>query len=154
MKNRTLLIFAAICVALVGFLIFMMRGNMDSSMMNDGLDMSTEFESSEGSPMVQVTLPETLSANAQIGKRAFDVKCAACHGTNAAGQNGVAPPLVHKIYEPSHHADFAFQRAAQNGVRSHHWGFGNMPPVEGITTAEIKFITAYVRELQRANGIN
>ncbi len=154
MKRRTLLIFAAICVALIGFLIFTMRGTMDGSMMNDGLDMSTDFKSSDGSAMVQVTLPETLSANAQIGKRAFDVKCAACHGANAAGQNGVAPPLVHKIYEPSHHADFAFQRAAQNGVRSHHWGFGNMPAIEGITTAEIKFITAYVRELQRANGIN
>ncbi|WP_430540810.1 c-type cytochrome [Planktotalea arctica] len=23
--------------------------------------------------------------------------CAACHGVNAVGQNGVAPPLVHKV---------------------------------------------------------
>jgi hypothetical protein len=65
----------------------------------------------------------------------------------------MGPPLVHKIYEPSHHADFAFQKAVQSGVRSHHWGFGNMPPVEGITAAEIAMIITYVRTLQVANGI-
>jgi hypothetical protein len=29
-----------------------------------------------------------------------------------------------------------------------------MPIIEGITRGDIKMITAYVRELQRANGIN
>jgi len=67
---------------------------------------------------------------------------------------GVAPPLVHKIYEPNHHGDMAFLMAARNGVRAHHWKFGNMPPVEGITDAEVITIVAYVRALQRANGIN
>ena len=108
----------------------------------------------QGSPMVEVRLPDTLSAQAQIGQRGFQAMCAECHGENAAGRNGMAPPLVHRIYEPSHHADAAFLRAAQNGVRAHHWNFGNMPPVEGITRAEITAITAYVRELQRTNGIN
>lgn len=98
-------------------------------------------------------MPTDLSANAQIGKRAFEAKCAECHGTNAAGQNGVAPPLVHKIYEPSHHSDMAFVLAARNGVRSHHWNFGNMPPVKGLTDADVKMITQFVRELQEANGI-
>lgn len=109
---------------------------------------------SEGEPIAAVTLPGELSGNAQIGKTAFEAKCATCHGVNAAGQNGVAPPLVHKIYEPSHHGDEAFWLAAQNGVRSHHWRFGNMPPVEGLTRGEVKLIVAYIRELQRANGIN
>ncbi|MGY3439695.1 MULTISPECIES: c-type cytochrome [unclassified Marinovum] len=108
----------------------------------------------EGGPIAQVTLPAELSANAEIGKRAFDAKCSACHGENAAGQNGVAPPLVHKIYEPSHHADMAFVLAAKNGVRSHHWKFGDMPPVEGLTQSDVMMIAAYVRELQQANGIN
>ena len=58
-----------------------------------------------------------LSQNAQIGQLGFEAKCAACHGLNAAGQDGVAPPLVHIIYEPSHHGDEAFQRAASLGVR-------------------------------------
>ncbi len=106
-----------------------------------------------GAPIVEVSLPAELSANAEIGKRAFEAKCAACHGANAAGHNGVAPPLVHKIYEPSHHADMAFVVAAQNGVRAHHWDFGNMPPIEGLTQGDVKMIITYVRELQRANGI-
>ena len=108
----------------------------------------------QGDPIVTVALPAELSANAQIGKRAFDAKCAVCHGANAAGQNGVAPPLVHKIYEPNHHSDMAFVIAAQNGVKSHHWKFGNMPPVEGLTNADVKYIARYVRELQKENGIN
>jgi mono/diheme cytochrome c family protein len=106
-----------------------------------------------GAPLVDVALPAELSAEAQIGARAFEAKCAVCHGENAAGQNGVAPPLVHRIYEPSHHADMAFVMAARNGVRSHHWTFGNMPPVEGLTDADLKAIVRYVRELQEANGI-
>lgn len=76
------------------------------------------------------------------------------HGADATGQEGVAPPLVHKIYEPSHHGDQAFFLAAKQGVRAHHWRFGDMPPVEGITDPEIERIVTYIRTLQRANGIN
>ncbi len=104
--------------------------------------------------IVAVNVPDTLSANAMIGKTAYQVKCATCHGENAAGKDGKAPPLVHKIYEPSHHGDEAFQRAAAIGVRSHHWPFGNMPPVDGLTRADVSMIVVYVRELQRSNGIN
>lgn len=100
-----------------------------------------------------VKLPDTLSPQAQIGKLGFDAKCATCHGANAAGQADIAPPLIHIIYEPSHHGDESFQRAAAQGVSGHHWPFGDMPPVEGVTTGDIKMITAYIRELQRANGI-
>lgn len=106
-----------------------------------------------GDPIANVTLPETLSETAQIGKTIFEAKCSACHGQNAAGQNGIAPPLVHRIYEPSHHSDMAFVLAAQNGVRAHHWNFGNMPPVEGLTEGDVKMVARYVRELQQANGI-
>lgn len=115
---------------------------------------TTNVSDSPGPATVDVTVPETLSANAEIGKVAFEAKCAVCHGANAAGQDGVAPPLVHKIYEPSHHGDAAFLLAAKNGVRAHHWRFGNMPAVEGVTDGDVKMIIAYVRELQRANGIN
>ncbi len=108
----------------------------------------------DGGPIVEVIIPAEFSTSAQIGKRVFDAACAACHGANAAGQSGVAPPLVHKIYEPSHHGDASFLLAAKNGVRAHHWQFGNMPPVEGLTDADVKMVVAYVRELQRANGID
>jgi mono/diheme cytochrome c family protein len=114
-------------------------------------DLSTV---AKGAPIAEVSIPTELSSNAQIGKRVFEAKCADCHGVNAAGQNGVAPPLVHKTYEPSHHGDGSFLLAAKNGVRAHHWRFGNMPPVEGLTDADVKMVVAYVRELQRANGIN
>lgn len=121
-----------------------------------GHDMSPPKTSdiAQGDPIVKVSLPVEYSGNGKIGKLAFEAKCAECHGANAAGQNGVAPPLVHKIYEPSHHSDMAFILAAKNGVRSHHWKFGNMPPVDGVTDGDVKMIAQYVRELQRANGIN
>ncbi len=107
----------------------------------------------EGAALVALTVPEDLSEQARIGKRGFDAICAACHGANAAGRNGMGPPLVHKIYEPSHHADAAFQIPVRGGVRAHHWRFGNMPPQKGLTDADVKAITRYVRELQLANGI-
>ncbi|MCA0961837.1 c-type cytochrome [Salipiger bermudensis] len=110
--------------------------------------------SQEGAAVVTVTRPSALTPQAELGKRAFDAVCAACHGENAAGKMGFGPPLVHKIYEPSHHGDMAFLVAAQQGVRAHHWEFGNMPPQPQLTQAEVKTIIAYVRELQRANGIN
>ena len=106
-----------------------------------------------GAPVIPVKVPAELSPLAQMGKTAFDAKCASCHGENAAGRNGKAPPLVHPYYRPGHHADAAFLLAAQNGVRAHHWRFGNMPPVKGVTPADIKAIVAYVRSLQKENGI-
>lgn len=106
-----------------------------------------------GEPLAEVILPATLSESAQIGKRVFENSCAACHGTNAAGQNGVAPPLIHPTYRPGHHSDFAFVMAAKNGVQSHHWDFGNMPPIPGLTDGDVKLIARYIRELQEANGI-
>ena len=107
-----------------------------------------------GTAIVTVAVPAALSEKAQTGKTIFDAKCAVCHGMNAAGQAEVAPPLVHKIYEPSHHGDESFQRAVALGVRGHHWPFGNMPPVAGLTRAEVAIVVSYVRALQRENGIN
>lgn len=106
-----------------------------------------------GPPLATVVVP-SLSAEEQTGEATYKARCASCHGVNAAGQDGIAPPLVHRIYEPGHHGDQAFLVAAQLGVRAHHWRFGNMPPVDGITEAEVASIVRYVRALQRANGIN
>ncbi|MCR9239046.1 MAG: cytochrome c [Alphaproteobacteria bacterium] len=109
--------------------------------------------SGTGAPLAQVTVPQLNDAET-AGRVLFDGNCAACHGTDAAGRDGIAPPLVHVLYEPSHHADIAFQRAVKLGVRAHHWRFGDMPPVEGVTETDVGKITTYVRALQRANGIN
>ena len=94
-----------------------------------------------------------LTAEQKTGRVLFDANCAACHGPNASGSDQ-GPPLVHKIYEPSHHGDMAFLLAARQGVRAHHWRFGNMPAIEGVADTEVIQITAYIRALQRANGIN
>ncbi|SHM58088.1 Cytochrome c [Paracoccus solventivorans] len=107
----------------------------------------------EGQALAVVTMPATLSPEAEVGQQAFAVNCASCHGTNAEGRAGTAPPLIHKIYEPGHHSDMAFVLAARNGVRAHHWPFGNMAPVPGLTDADLGGIIRFVREVQVANGI-
>ena len=104
------------------------------------------------SPSPAAVVAPALSAKAQAGREVFDARCALCHGNNAAGSSQ-GPPLVHRIYEPGHHQDFAFRNAVRNGVMAHHWQFGNMPPVPGLSDNDIEQLICYVRELQRANGI-
>lgn len=99
----------------------------------------------------EIIIPE-LSAEARIGEVAFNEICATCHGKNATGSDN-GPPLVHDIYNPGHHADAAFHLAVQRGVPTHHWRFGDMPPLPDVTKKEVTAIIAYVRELQVANGI-
>ena len=89
----------------------------------------------------------------QAGEARFNALCARCHGMAGRGTN-MGPPLVHKIYEPSHHADFAFMRAAMQGVRAHHWKFGNMPKISEATPDDVTQIIPYVRWLQRQAGID
>ena len=94
----------------------------------------------------------TVPAELQAGEAKFNAHCSACHGAQAAGtQQG--PPLVHKIYEPNHHGDAAFLRAAEFGVKAHHWEFGNMPKIEGVSSADVEQIIRYIRWLQRQAGI-
>ncbi len=107
----------------------------------------------ESSAMVAIQMPP-IEGNAAIGQRIFESACVACHGTNAVGVAGAGPPLIHVIYEPSHHADESFQRAVAMGVRSHHWRFGDMSPVTGLTREDVAMVIAYIREIQQANGIH
>ena len=114
-------------------------------------EYQTAVGDSDGDAQPAVAVP-ALSEQAQAGQQAFNTTCVLCHGVNAAGTNQ-GPPLVHKIYEPGHHGDFAFRSAVANGVPAHHWNFGNMLPVPGVSEADVENIICYVRELQRANGI-
>lgn len=93
-----------------------------------------------------------LSAAALMGKKGFDDNCAACHGANATGTD-VGPPLIHTYYNPGHHGDGAFQVAVAQGVRQHHWNFGNMPRQPQVSRDQARMIIRYVREMQAANGI-
>jgi mono/diheme cytochrome c family protein len=92
-------------------------------------------------------------AQALDGADLFDTHCSRCHGAGALGSDR-GPALVDRIYEPSHHPDAAFYVAVQRGVRAHHWHFGDMPRIGGLTNAEVTAIIGYVRERQRAAGID
>jgi len=107
-----------------------------------------------GRPMAErrpVVVPE-LSEAARAGARAFALHCAGCHGGDAGGTD-IGPPLLDPIYRPAHHADVSFVLAVRRGVVAHHWGFGTMPPVPGVNADALASIIHYVREVQRANGV-
>jgi mono/diheme cytochrome c family protein len=96
-----------------------------------------------------VQIPASLAP----GEAAFQANCVVCHGDRALGTEQ-GPPLIHIIYEPSHHSDLAFYMAAERGVRAHHWNFGDMPAIPWVTREEVGQIVAYIRFLQRQVGIN
>ena len=93
-------------------------------------------------------MPATLAA----GEALYGANCARCHGERGAGTNQ-GPTFLTSIYLPSHHADAAFQLAVQRGVTPHHWQFGPMDAVPGLTAEQVAEITAYVRWLQREAGV-
>lgn len=86
------------------------------------------------------------------GEQKFTANCSACHGAGGVGTKQ-GPPLVHKVYEPNHHGDAAFLRAAANGVKSHHWQFGDMPKIDAVKPDDVEQIVKYVRWLQKQAGI-
>ncbi len=102
----------------------------------------------EAPPRVDTAVPPQH----ETGEQLFVAHCVQCHGDRATGTER-GPPLVHRIYEPGHHGDAAFQLAVLRGVRAHHWRFGDMAPVPGVAEADVERITAYVRWLQREAGI-
>jgi mono/diheme cytochrome c family protein len=111
-----------------------------------------KFTGSSSAPSTaDIKVPE-LSRLASKGKVAYNNSCSSCHGENGAGSQA-GPPLVHDVYNPGHHADEAFFRAVKNGVKQHHWPFGDMPPRPEVQQKEVASIIDYVRELQEANGI-
>ncbi len=91
--------------------------------------------------------PELVAAGAAL----YQASCATCHGSDLRGSD-LGPSHLSKVYEPSHHADIAFLFAVQQGSRAHHWRFGDMPPVPGLTESDVAAIVAFVRETQRVEG--
>ncbi len=89
---------------------------------------------------------------APVGESVYNNRCAKCHGVRGVGTD-TGPPLVHKIYHLNHHGDFSFNLAVSRGVRAHHWKFGNMEKVEGVSRVEVEGIIEYIRALQREAGI-
>lgn len=114
--------------------------------------LTNAFRSHRQSFTLTALVVPDLGALERTGQDPFNRRCQTCHGENGSGSR-TGPPLVHKIYEPSHHSDGAFARAVRQGVTAHHWHFGHMPSLSAVTDAEIATIIAYVGALQRANGI-
>ena len=96
--------------------------------------------------------PAERTGSAEAGEGLFAANCAACHGAEAMGTT-VGPPLVHAVYNPNHHPDFAFHNAVNNGVPQHHWAFGDMEPRPGLSGKDVNDIICYVRQLQVDGGI-
>jgi mono/diheme cytochrome c family protein len=88
-----------------------------------------------------------------LGKNLFEASCSECHGKWGKGADK-GPPLMHRFYIASHHGDAAFYQAALTGTRAHHWNFGDMPAVAGMTREKMGKIIPYVRWLQQKNGIH
>ena len=97
--------------------------------------------------------PEDFQANAETGRRLFQAHCVECHGDRAQGTDR-GPALVDPVYRRSHHADLTFHFAVRDGVKEHHWNFGDMPPQPQISPEGAGHIIAYIRTLQRKAGIN
>ena len=85
------------------------------------------------------------------GEALYGANCAGCHGADLRG-SARGPSLLSEFYAPSHHADAAFLLAVRNGARAHHWDFGDMPRIGGLSDAEVAAITAFVRAAQEREG--
>jgi len=85
------------------------------------------------------------------GAALYAASCSACHGADLRG-TAVGPPQLSVIYNPVHHPDRTFAVAALEGVQAHHWNFGDMPPIPGLTSADVERIVAFIRETQRTEG--
>ena len=96
---------------------------------------------------IPIQVPDVVAA----GEELYAAKCAECHGADLRGTDK-GPSHLSEVYEPGHHADGAFLFAVQAGSRAHHWSFGDMPPVEGLSTEDVEAIVAFVRERQRIHG--
>jgi cytochrome c len=86
------------------------------------------------------------------GKRLYVQYCVTCHGHDGRGSEQ-GPALVHPLYAASHHANLAFHLAVGDGVKQHHWQFGDMPPQPDVSPESAEHIITYLRQLQRQAGI-
>lgn len=92
------------------------------------------------------------SAATSAGAELYEQSCASCHGNDLRGTDR-GPPHLSQVYAPDHHPDASFRAAVTQGSPAHHWNFGDMPPVEGLSDDEIELVITYVREQQEIHGL-
>lgn len=86
------------------------------------------------------------------GAELYAQSCASCHGSDLRGTDE-GPPHLSQVYAPDHHPDASFRAAITQGSPAHHWEFGDMPPVDGLSDEAIDLIIAHVREQQATHGL-
>ena len=86
------------------------------------------------------------------GKSDYQSYCMKCHGKKILG-TAIGPSLLDDVYKPSHHADLSFYFAVKNGVRQHHWKFGDMPTIAGLAPQRVGDIISYIRWMQKTNKL-
>lgn len=106
-------------------------------------------------PATSTAAPSPTSTAAALavpdGAAVYQQYCAECHGVDLRGTDK-GPSQLSIVYEPNHHGDFAYRVAIREGTREHHWWFGDMPPVEGITDLEIEKVISFIRAEQQRLG--
>ncbi len=153
MASKFLIATTVVGLALAGGFVWLSTPKAGAQVSPVASSMHTGTDTLPGLAPEDIIVPQ-FSALAKRGEVNFNESCSACHGVNVAGTNK-GPTLIHSLYRTSHHPDGSIVSAATKGVTSHHWRFGNMPPLAGgITPQRLTSIIAYIREVQRANGIN
>lgn len=118
-------------------------------------DDADDASSAEPAPTVtsDAPPPPTTAAAPAVpdGAAVYQQYCAECHGVDLRGTDK-GPSQLSIVYEPNHHGDYAYRVAIRDGTREHHWWFGDMPPVEGITDLEIEKVISYIRAEQERLG--
>jgi len=130
-------------VVAVAFFVFGGSGGGDpetSGPPRDPMTGKTEFD-------IPIQDPQLVAE----GEALYKSTCAACHGSDLLG-TAVGPPHLSVIYNPEHHGDGAFAMAVINGVRAHHYEFGDMPALPTISREDFTRILSYIRETQRTEG--
>ena len=126
-------------LAVVVFLVAVVVLGTNASV-RDPMTGATEFD-----------IPVQDAALVAEGADLYQNSCSSCHGSDLRGTD-LGPSQLSVVYQPGHHPDGSYALATLNGVRSHHWGFGDMPPVPGLSQDDLDRIVAFIRETQRTEG--
>lgn len=87
----------------------------------------------------------------ETGAALYRQSCASCHGEDLRGTDR-GPSQLSQVYAPDHHPDAAYRSAIADGAAAHHWNFGDMPPVNGLSSGEVELVIAYIRQQQQERG--
>ena len=91
------------------------------------------------------------SSTVDQGADVYAEACASCHGADLRGSDK-GPSMLSIVYEPNHHTDDSFRNAIANGAPQHHWPFGDMEPVEGLSEDDVEAVITFVRAEQERRG--